>query len=79
MTYSGSASQFLCGKGKQGKNFFPSFKIQAKLTCNIVLVSGIQQSDSVIYMFFRLLGNENLIQHAFHKDLWKTCEVSALL
>ena len=41
--------------------FFFLFKIKVQLICNIVLVSGVQQSDSVIYPFI-ILFHYRLLQ-----------------
>ena len=65
---------------KRRKDFKNFLKIQVKLIYNIVLVSGAQQNDPVIHIFFfGFLGKENLVQDSFHKDLWITYGVSALL
>ena len=66
---------------KRRKGDFKNFlKVQVILIYNIVLVTGAQQNDPVMQIFFfSSLGKENLVQHSFHKDLWITCGASALL
>ena len=51
---------------------FKNFFIAAESIYSVLLVSGVQQSDSVIHMFFQILFHYRLLQNIEYSSLHYT-------